>query len=106
MEWKNFYRHVDTAILDNLLPASEWQLELADLIDKLNPGLCMEAGSGYGVTSLLLKTPNRRILLDIEMTPLLIARELFERQRQRAHYISCDIMGSLPLTRKKTVMSG
>jgi ubiquinone/menaquinone biosynthesis C-methylase UbiE len=91
MEWKDFYRHVNPAILDNLLPASEWQEELADLIDKLNPGLCMEAGSGYGVTSLLLKTPNRRILLDIEMKPLLIARELFERQRQRAHYVSCDI---------------
>lgn len=91
MEWKNFYRDVNPAIVDNLLPASEWQEELADLIDKLNPGLCMEAGCGYGVTNLLLKTPNRRILLDIEMKPLLIARELFERQRKRAHYISCDI---------------
>ncbi len=61
------------------------------LLDKLNPGLCMEAGCGYGVTSLLLNTLNRRILLDIETTQLLIARELFERERQRAHYISCDI---------------
>jgi ubiquinone/menaquinone biosynthesis C-methylase UbiE len=91
MEWKNFYKDVNPAVPDNLLPASEWQKELANLIDRLNPGLCMEAGCGHAVTSLPLKTPNRRILLDIEMKPLLIARELFERQRQRAHYISCDI---------------
>jgi ubiquinone/menaquinone biosynthesis C-methylase UbiE len=91
MEWKDFYKDVNPDILDNLLPASQWQEELADFIDKFNPGLCMEAGSGYGVTSLLLKTPNRRILLDIEMKPLLIARELFKRQRQQGYYISGDI---------------
>ena len=64
MDWKTYYKNVDDNVLDNILPPSEWQVELARIIDTLEPGLCLEAGSGYGVTSLLLKTPDRKVLLD------------------------------------------
>ncbi|MCI5221419.1 MAG: class I SAM-dependent methyltransferase [Candidatus Electrothrix sp. AR4] len=91
-DWKAFYQqHGKHAIT---LPSSpeEWQVELAALLMDFRPKRCLEAGSGYGMTSLLLDNDVSKTLLDLETVPLRTASGLFEQKRERGCCAVADIL--------------
>lgn len=96
MDWTTFYRQHRRQDSSGLLRAAEWQEELAERINKLCPRRCLEAGSGYGLTSLLVDgRRSRRVLLDREIEPLASAGRLFAGRGETAEFVGGDLF-SLP----------
>ena len=57
---------------------------------------CLEAGSGHGLTSLLIETEGcRRFLLDLEPSALHLAKKIFAHQQQEAFFAVGDLF-SMP----------
>ncbi len=83
-DWNTFYKqHDDQDNIESIQP-DEWQIDLANTLMCHNPGTCLEAGSGHGLTSLLLDKGVQKILLDLELSPLLTAKKLFASKQQQA----------------------
>lgn len=96
MDWTTFYRQHRRRDTGGFPRAAEWQEELAQRINALSPRESLEAGSGHGLTSLLIDgRRSRRVLLDREIYPLATAGELFAEQGETAEFVGGDLF-SLP----------
>ena len=68
-----------------MLHVDAWQKKLAARIGNFRPKRCLEAGSGHGLTSLLIDTEGcRRFLLDLVPSALNLAEKIFAHQQQEA----------------------
>ena len=83
-DWNTFYRQYDDQDNVDSIQPDEWQTDLANNLMGHNPGSCLEAGSGHGMTSLLLDENVDKTLLDLELAPLLTAQRLFSHKRVQA----------------------
>ncbi|MDD2500537.1 MAG: class I SAM-dependent methyltransferase [Geobacter sp.] len=73
----------------------EWQLQLADKLRHLaGAGHVLEAGSGFGVTSLLLGSDLNRTLLDIEPRAIEVSRQIFLAAGQSAEFKVSDLFST------------
>ena len=94
MNWQLFYEKMKRQNLPSLInnPAP-WQVLLADRIRDaiVDNGALLEAGSGFGLSSLLVGSKAHRTLLDLEPSAIETARELFETAGQDATYIVGDL---------------
>lgn len=93
MDWKTHYDAFSEADIPKLSAnPSEWQTTLAEMIGQLaGGGSTLEAGSGFGVTSLLVGESANRAVLDLEPTALRLSRALFSRNGQKALFAAGDI---------------
>lgn len=93
IDWSAFYRTTSMPDLKRMITHPDrWQVSLAEFIRRivLN-GKLLEAGCGYGQTSLLVGENARRTLMDIEGTALEIAEKLFSEAKQEATFKIGDI---------------
>lgn len=93
MDWKSFYEKL---VVDPELIARdfcEWQIDLAKLIEsRLPSGNILEAGSGHGVTTLLVDSVNRsKTLLDLERPAIEVAQKVFSYAKQDAEFVIGDL---------------
>jgi SAM-dependent methyltransferase len=93
MNWKSFYEKL---VVDPELIARdfcEWQIDLAKLIEsRLPSGDILEAGSGHGVTTLLVNSVNRsKTLLDLERPAIEVAQKVFSYAKQNAEFVIGDL---------------
>jgi ubiquinone/menaquinone biosynthesis C-methylase UbiE len=93
MDWKAFYTSNTASNIANMLKSpNKWKLILADRVRELAcGGSVLEAGCGYGVTSLLLGEQTSRVLLDIESSALEVSQALFEHAGQHARHVQGDL---------------
>jgi len=91
-DWKTFYKQHDKHDGGQVSEPDEWQVQLAELLMRSNPTTALEAGSGYGLTSLLLGEMVKKTLLDLELSPLMTARTIFSRQQDNGKYIAGDLL--------------
>lgn len=95
MDWAAFYR-LDAPEIQRLLQPEDWQVWLAGRIQATAATSILEAGSGYGLVSLLLASERvRPVLLDREPAPLLTAHRLFAVRARRGDFVNGDLF-SLP----------
>lgn len=94
VDWKAFYRkHRPTDLQALLRRPSEWQLHLAGQVrDAVGGGSMLEAGSGLGVTALMVGGQARRFLMDREHDAVGMARALFATGGQAAFYTCGDLL--------------
>ncbi len=73
----------------------EWQLQLADKLRHLaGAGHVLEAGCGFGVTSLLLGSDMNRTLLDIEPKAIEVCKQIFLAAGQSAEFRVADLFST------------
>ncbi|MCE5324023.1 methyltransferase domain-containing protein [bacterium] len=89
MDWSAFYKsNTASNVTDMLKSPNKWKLILADRVRKLaEGGSVLEAGCGYGVTSLLVGEQTRRVMLDMEPSALEVSQVLFGHAGQHAQYV-------------------
>jgi ubiquinone/menaquinone biosynthesis C-methylase UbiE len=92
--WKTFYKEQEQQDLAKLMEPDDWQKELVELIMHHRPTSCLEAGCGYGLTSLLLNDCITT-LLDLEQQPLITSRLLHKTSRKTAAFTAGDLL-SIP----------
>lgn len=92
MDWTTFYTQQGGSTGSHGNRAEDWQVQLAALISRLAPATSLEAGSGLGVTSLLLDGAHcRRYMLDREFPALCGARQTFALHGEKAECIGGDL---------------
>lgn len=93
MDWSTHYNNISNLNLDRLLEKpDEWQILLAEKLQQLTgSGHILEAGCGFGVTSLLIEKGAQRTLLDLEPKAIETARQLFSRVGQHAEFETGDL---------------
>lgn len=89
--WETFYKERGQQNLAKLMEADDWQNELVELIQHHKPTTCIEAGCGYGLTSLLLHDC-ATTLLDFEQQPLITSRQLHTIKKKQATFIAGDLL--------------
>jgi ubiquinone/menaquinone biosynthesis C-methylase UbiE len=89
MDWKSFYENLEVDSKTIARNPCEWQIGLAEFIeDRMPGGKLLEAGSGHGVTSLLVGSSNRtKTLLDLESPAINLARQIFSFANQEAEFV-------------------
>lgn len=93
MDWNAFYRDAVSPDFERMMAhPDEWQVTLAEYICRLvGNGVLLEAGCGYGLTSLLVGKNVRRTLMDVESKAIEMARLLFATAGQCAKFEFGDI---------------
>lgn len=88
MDWSTHYKNIGAVNLDRLIDKpDEWQIILSDkLRQHVGPGHILEAGCGFGITSLLVGLGSQRTLLDLEPDAIETAIKLFNKTGQHAHF--------------------
>jgi ubiquinone/menaquinone biosynthesis C-methylase UbiE len=94
MEWQAIYENMEKPNFEKLInKPSEWQVSLADTLRfAVNNGSVLEAGCGFGVTSLLIGSGAQRTLLDLEPKAIETARNLFDWSGQSAEFAVGDLL--------------
>jgi ubiquinone/menaquinone biosynthesis C-methylase UbiE len=97
MDWNTIYEHAELPNFRRLIRhPDEWQAKLAQKIGvAVGSGTLLEAGCGYGLTSLLAGARSRRTLLDLEPKAVEIASALFTFAGQEAYFAVGNIF-SMP----------
>lgn len=93
MDWSNHYENIGALDLDRMIAQpDEWQVVLSEMLRQhVGSGRILEAGCGFGVTSLLVGSRAQRTLLDLEPKAIEIARKLFDRAGQGAEFEVGDL---------------
>lgn len=93
MDWSTWYKEIGPVNFTKMLKRpAEWQVPLADRVrSAVGTGRLLEAGSAFGLTSLLVGEQASRTLLDLEPKAIEIARELFSTAGQQAEFIEGDL---------------
>lgn len=93
MDWKSFYEELEVDTESIASGVCEWQIGLAKFIEgKMPNGKLLEAGSGHGVTSLIVGTDGRsKTLLDLESAAIEVAQEVFSLSNQEAEFVIGDL---------------
>jgi SAM-dependent methyltransferase len=93
MEWRTIYENSGIPDFEKLIHnPSEWQVSLADKLRvSVSSGSILEAGCGFGVTSLLIGSGAQRTLLDLEPKAIETARKLFDWAGQSAEFAVGDL---------------
>jgi ubiquinone/menaquinone biosynthesis C-methylase UbiE len=92
MEWRKIYNQSSPNFANLVNHPDEWQLDLAKKIRSVvRNGSLLEAGCGYGVTSLLVGEDAQRTLLDLEPKAIEIAKEIFKVVGHRATFVVGDL---------------
>jgi len=88
MDWSSIYKNIGTLNLDKLIKRpDEWQVILSEKLRQYTgTGSILEAGCGFGVTSLLIGMEAQRTLLDLEPKAIETARKLFDLEGQHANF--------------------
>ncbi len=90
-DWKTFYQQHDHPDNSSISQPDDWQLELAKILGQANPLTALEAGSGHGLTSMLLGSQVRKTLLDLEIAPLLTAQTMFAELDEPCDSVAGDL---------------
>ncbi len=95
MDWSTIYEHADAPDFNRLVRRpDEWQVALALKIrDLVGTGSVLEAGCGYGLTSLLVGPGAERTLLDLEPRAIQVASGLFSASGQGARFEVGNLFG-------------
>ena len=97
-EWHGYYQRSGMAWPDDLGQVDRWQELLADIIAAPHPSRVLEAGSGFGQTSLLVARQGADVtLLDLELVPLQGGKHLFQRAGEPGFFVRGNLM-DLPFT--------
>jgi len=93
MDWSAYYKNFVALNLDGLIERpDEWQVLLSErLRQHVGSGRILEAGCGFGITSLLVGTGAQRTLLDLEPKAIETARKLFDKAGQCAEFEVGDL---------------
>jgi len=92
MDWQSYYAKTNSVDLQALRP-EEWQLILAERILEFDANSVLEAGSGYGMTSVLLGAGvEKRVLLDLEPVALATAARLFAEKGESGEFVVGDLL--------------
>lgn len=93
MDWSDHYKNVGALNLDGMMEQPDkWQILLSErLRHQVGSGCILEAGCGFGVTSLLIGSKAQRTLLDLEPKAIETARKLFDRAGQHAEFEVGDL---------------
>lgn len=92
MDWQTYYTRNKSVDLQCLRPEG-WQLVLAERIAESAPDSVLEAGSGYGMTSVLLGAGvGKRVLLDLESAALTTAAQLFAEKNESGDFVVGDLL--------------
>ncbi|NJD36779.1 MAG: class I SAM-dependent methyltransferase [Geobacter sp.] len=96
MDWSTHYDGMGQIDPLSLIERpDEWQLQLAEKIRSLaGTGNVLEAGCGFGVTSLLLGPELNRTLLDLEPKAIAVSRQIFLYAGQCAEFKVADIFST------------
>ncbi len=91
-DWKTFYQQHSNQDYSTIAQPDDWQLGLAEILMRTGPKNSLEAGSGHGLTTMLLDKKVQKTLLDLEPAPLITARNLFTRQQESGDYVAGDLL--------------
>lgn len=93
MDWSAFYKSNTASNIANMLKSpNKWKFVLADRVcDLACGGNVLEAGCGYGLTSLLVGQQTSRVLLDLESSALEVSQTLFAHAGQHAQHVQGDL---------------
>lgn len=93
IDWSSIYNNCNLQdIAQNIDNPFEYQVLLSNIIrDYVGDGKLLEAGCGFGVTSLLVGNRCKKTLLDIEQKAIDIAQYIFEEKGHEATFLKGDI---------------
>src|SRR5512138_392425 len=94
MDWERYYAEIEGEVVDDILarlPA--WQETLTRAVQQtVGEGRLLEAGSGFGVTSLLVGAQADRVLMDVVPKAVRVAKAEFEKRQQSAAFLAGDLL--------------
>lgn len=93
MDWCTIYKHAKPQDFGRLIAnPDEWQIVFARIIQQeVGKGSVLEAGCGFGVTSLLVGNEAQRTLMDLEQRAITDAQAVFAVAGQNANFIVGDL---------------